>query len=164
MSVVRQHAMRAAWALLVLLASTTVAAGQQLEVETIAQTEEIVTKPNGDTDTQLVPAGRVIPGDKVVYTVKFTNVGAEAADDVVVTNPIDPALIYVKGSASGAEMDVDFSVDGGKSFGDAGSLKVSGETGERPARPEDYTHIRWTLVGALDAGATGVAQFAATVK
>jgi uncharacterized repeat protein (TIGR01451 family) len=156
--------MRAAWLLLVLFTWTTVAAEQQLEVETVAQKEETVTRPNGDTEIRLVPAGRVIPGDKVVYTVTFTNVGGESADEVILTNPIDPALTYVTGSASGAAMDVDFSVDGGKSFGDAEALRVVGDDGERPARPEDYTHIRWTLVGALDAGATGVAQFAATVK
>ncbi|MCH5373299.1 MAG: hypothetical protein JJ992_04945, partial [Planctomycetes bacterium] len=90
--------------------------------------------------------------------------GAAAADDIVVTNPIDPALTYVNGSASGADMDVDFSVDGGMSFAGPELLRVPGEQGDRRAEPEDYTHIRWTLVGALDVGETGVAQFAATVK
>ena len=164
MSVVRINAMRAAWAMLVLFAWTTAAADQQLEVETIAQKEERITNANGETETRLVPAGRVIPGDKVVYTVTFTNIGAEAADDVVVTNPIDPALTYVNGSASGAEMDVDFSVDGGTSFAGPESLRVISEQGDRRAEPEDYTHIRWTLVGALDAGETGMARFATTVK
>ena len=164
MSVVRHTALRAAWVLLVLFAWTTVAAQQQLEVETVAEKEETVTHPNGDTEIRLVPAGRVIPGDKVVYTVTFTNVGDESADEVVVTNPIDPSLTYVNGSASGDAMDVDFSVDGGRSFGDADALRVESDAGERPARPEDYTHVRWTLVGALDSGATGVAQFAAIVK
>ena len=164
MSDMKQNAIRAACALFVLIAWTTVAAEQQLEVETIAQTEEVVTTASGDTDTRLVPAGRVIPGDKVHYTVTFTNVGGEAVDDVVVTNPIDPALTYVNDSASGKDMSVDFSVDGGKSFGSRDSLVVAAENGSRPARPEDYTHIRWTLEGALDAGATGVARFAAIVN
>ena len=164
MSEMKQHATRAAWAVFVLLAWTTAAAQQQLEVQTIAETEETVRTASGATETRRVPAGRVIPGDKVHYTVSFTNVGTESADDVVVTNPIDPSLTYVTGSASGADMTIEFSVDGGTSFDGADSLVVRGEQGNRPAQPEDYTHIRWTLDGELDADTTGVARFAATVN
>ncbi len=150
-------------AIIAVLASTT-ALAQQLDVRTVAQKEETVASADGAVETRLVAAERVIPGDKVVYTITFTNEGDEAADDVVVTNPIDPSLSYIAGSAFGAGMTIEFSVDGGQRFGGPTDLVVADAAGSRPAEPEDYTHVRWTLNGDLEPGATGVARFSATVK
>ncbi len=149
-------------AVAVLAASTAVA--QQLDVRTVAQKEESVAASDGTVETRLVAAETVIPGDKVVYTITFTNEGSDVADDVVVTNPIDGSLEYLEGSAFGAGMTIEFSVDGGQSFSAPGDLMVADESGNRPARPQDYTHVRWTLDGDLEPGATGVARFSATVK
>ena len=148
---------------IVLLAAGT-AFAQQLDVRTGAQKEETVAAEDGAVETRLVAAETVIPGDKVVYTITFTNQSSDAADDVVVTNPIDQSLEYIEGSAFGAGMTIEFSVDGGQSFSAAGDLVVADNSGPRPARPEDYTHVRWTLNGDLEPGATGVARFSATVK
>ncbi|MDJ0907262.1 MAG: hypothetical protein QNI96_14675 [Woeseiaceae bacterium] len=145
-----------------LLASASVVA-QQLDVRTVVQKEERVRAESGEIDTRLVPADTVLPGEKVVYTITFTNVGGETAGDVVVSNPIDSSLTYVDGSAFGAGMSVEFSVDGGQSYATADDLVIAEGTVSRPAEPEDYTHIRWTLDGELEAGATGVARFSATV-
>ena len=146
-----------------LLVATT-AAAQQLNVRTVVQKEETVMAGDGAAETRLVAAERVLPGDKVVYTITFTNDGAEVADDVVVTNPIDPSLLYIQGSAFGAGMTIEFSVDGGQQYAVPANLVVADDTGSRPARPEDYTHVRGTLDGDLEPGATGVARFSATVK
>ncbi len=142
---------------------TAAARAQQLDVRTVAQKEEIVTADDGSATTTLVPVERVLPGDRVVYTITFTNAGDERADDVVVTNPIDPSLTYVEGSAFGAGMTVEFSTDGGQTWAAAAALKVADAAGERPAEAADYTHVRWTLNGELEPGATGVARFSATV-
>lgn len=163
MSDVAKHIRKATLAAVVLLAGTT-ALAQQLDVRSVAQKEETVTTDAGTVETRLVAAERVIPGDKVVYTITFTNQGTELADDVVVTNPIDPSLVYIEGSAFGAGMRIEFSADGGQRFSLPGDLTLADESGNRPARPEDYTHIRWTLDGDLEPGATGVARFSATVK
>jgi len=139
--------------------------GQQnhLDVRTVVQKETTVENEEGETETALVAAERVLPGEKVVYTITFTNVGAEAADNVMITNPIDASLTYLNGSAFGVGMRIEFSADGGQSFAGQGDLRVATESGERAAEAADYTHLRWTLVEALPPGETGVARFAATV-
>lgn len=144
--------------------STGALAQQQLDVRTVVQKEEITTNAAGETETSLVAPESVVPGDKVVYTITFTNVGDETAGDVVVTNPIDSNLTYVRGSAFGAGMTIEFSADGGQTWGTAADLSVTGANGERPAEPADYTHVRWTLDGELAPSATGVARFSATVN
>lgn len=163
MSDVRKLILKTA-ALLLLMPTAAINAQEQntLDVRTTVQKEEIVTTDGGETETRLVDPDTVLPGDKVVYTITITNVGAEAADDVVVTNPIDPSLTYVDGSVFGAGMRIEFSANG-QTFAARDELTVADNGGERPAVATDYTHIRWTLEGSLAAGSTGVARFAATV-
>ena len=134
-----------------------------LDVRTVVQKETTVENEAGQAETTLVAAERVLPGEKVVYTITFTNVGAEAADNVMITNPIDTSLTYLNGSAFGVGMRIEFSADGGLSFAGQGDVRVATEAGERAAEAADYTHLRWTLLEALPPGETGVARFAATV-
>ncbi len=148
----------------VLLAAGAAHAQETLDVRSTVQKEETVVSDTGESETRLVPAERVVPGDKVVYTTTFTNRGDAPADNVVITNPIDESLTYIAGSVFGAGMTIEFSADGGQTFGPAATLTVSDENAERAAAPADYTHIRWTLDGDLEAGATGVARFSATVN
>lgn len=148
----------------VMILSPAALAEQQLDVRTIVQKEEVVSDKAGESSVRLVEPDSVVPGDKVVYTITFTNVGDEVADDVVVTNPIDANLTYVRGSAFGAGMTIEFSADGGQSWGSPADLTVTDAGGERPAEPADYTHVRWTLDGELAPAATGVARFSATVN
>jgi uncharacterized repeat protein (TIGR01451 family) len=163
MSDITKQLSRAALVTAAMILSTAALAQQQLDVRTVVQKEEVTTNDAGETETSLVAPDSVVPGDKVVYTITFTNVSSEAADDVVVTNPIDANLTYVRGSAFGAGMTIEFSADGGQSWGTATELTVIDAGGERPAEPADYTHLRWTLDGELAPGATGVARFSATV-
>ena len=150
---------------LLLLAASGAAqeATNYLDVNTTVQKEETVTTDSGERQTRLVAADTVLPGDTVVYTITFTNIGAEAADDVVVTNPIDASLTYVDGSVFGAGMRIEFSADDGQTFAARDALTVTDNGTERPAAAADYTHIRWTMEGMLDVGSTGVARFSATV-
>ena len=134
-----------------------------LDVRTVVQKEQVEVGDDGETTTTLVSAERVLPGDTVVYTITFTNTGDAPADNVVVTNPIDDSLTYVEGSAFGAGMRVEFSADSGQSFAARDAVMVTESGVERAAEAEDVTHVRWTLEGSLDAGATGVARFSATV-
>ncbi len=137
---------------------------ESLEVRTVVQKEEIVVTADGSTERRLVPAEAVIPGEQVFYTITFKNVGAAPAENVVITNPIAAELRYVDGSAFGPGSEVQFSVDGGKSFAAAADLTVT-EAGEtRPATAEDFTHIRWKLRSDLATGSQGTARFAAVLN
>ena len=152
--------------LLALLAFGSASAQQEgtLDVQQTVEKIQVTIDEAGEEVTELVPAETVTPGERVVYTTSFRNTGAEPADNVVITNPISENLLYVEGSAFGPGLDLEFSVDGGESFASADALTVVDDAGERGATPEDYTHIRWSLPGSLDAGAQGVMRFTAILK
>lgn len=150
--------------LLLGLAAQSVAQEQgHLDVTTTVQKEEVSVNPAGETETRLVAAETVVPGEKVIYTITFRNVSEEAAENVVITNPISGELTYVDGSAFGPGSEIEFSVDGGKTFAAAGDLTVAENGQVRPAVPGDYTHIRWVMQNEIAAGKQGMARFAAVL-
>ena len=138
--------------------------GGHLTVTTIVQKEIKVVAEDGSTETQLVEADSVVPGETVVYTITFQNTGAEPAENVVITNPISEALTYVAGSAKGEGLSVEFSADGGQTFGAASDLRVVDNGVERPATTLDYTHVRWVMQTQLEVGGEGQASFAAVLE
>jgi uncharacterized repeat protein (TIGR01451 family) len=152
-------------AVLTLLAFSAVAQQPgQLEVHTMVQKEIVETDAAGQMSTRLVAAETVAPGDTVFYTITFTNIGAESAENVVITNPIAKSLSYVANSAFGPGTVITFSVDGGKSFADGAALKVTEKGGERAAEASDFTHVRWVMQNDLAVGAQGIARFAAVLN
>lgn len=134
-----------------------------LNVQTVVQKEEVIVNDAGETETRLVDAATVVPGERVVVTITFRNVGDEPADGVIITNPIDDSLTYVDGSAFGPGMDIQFSVDGGVAFASADDLTVTEDGVERPAVAEDFTHVRWVMQSELAVGAQGIARFTAVL-
>ena len=135
-------------ALLLTLSGSPVLA--EVEVSTTAEIEIIEVNPDGSETVTLKPARRVVPGTEVIYTITAENTGLEPADSVVVTNPVPVETRYVAGSASGANTDITFSVDGGTTWGQVGELTVTDANGEpRAATADDYTHVRWTLKSDL---------------
>ncbi len=116
---------------------------------------------------RLMPAEnqRIVPGDEVIFTVTFTNISAESADNVTITNPVPDHMRLVAGSAVGPGTDITFSVDGGQTYGLPDELTVADATlGSRPATADDYTHIRWRMQNALQPGAKGFARFRAVLR
>lgn len=151
----------------ILIGFSAVAAAQSqahLDVQTSVQKQEVIVNDAGESETRLVPAERVVPGESVFYTITFTNVSEEAADNVVITNPIAEDLMYVDGSAFGPGMDILFSVDGGVTFAPAGELTVAEDGEVRDAEAGDFTHVRWVMQNDLEVGAQGTARFAAIVE
>jgi len=147
-----------------LLLSFTAVAQSHLDVQTTVQKEVVFENAAGEEETRLVQADRVMPGEKVIYTITFTNVSDENADNVVITNPLAKDLLYVEGSATGEGMDIQFSANDGEIFAAAAELTVT-ENGEtRPAKAEDFTHVRWVMRNDLAAGAQGIARFAAILE
>jgi uncharacterized repeat protein (TIGR01451 family) len=137
-------------------------------LELATRVEKIVAVDGADAGaprTQLVPAGVVAPGDKLVLTVTFANMTTQALDGVRITQPIPPNMRYVDGSAIGPGGEVLYSVDGGASYGQPNELKVVAADGtRRAATADDYTHIRWLLEAPLESGARGFARFRAIVR
>lgn len=134
-----------------------------LSVRTVVQKEVTLTDA-GETETKLVPADSVVPGEKVVYTIAFTNISGNAAADVVITNPIADSLTYVEGSAFGPGTEIQFSIDGGNTFASRDDLAVIEAGVSRAANADDLTHIRWVMREELATGAQGTARFSAVLK
>ena len=121
-----------------------------LEVTTRVEKEIVVESDDGEQVVERVAADVVTPGERVVYTITFKNVGVEPAENSVITNPIAESLVYVAGSATNDGVSVEFSIDGGQTFG--------------PATTKDFTHVRWVMQSALAAGAEGQMSFAADLE
>jgi hypothetical protein len=74
-------------------------------------------------------------------------------------------MIYTYRSAQGEGTRITFSVDNGQSYNIPAKLFVFDTTGRKfPARPKDYTHIRWTFTHPLPSGAKGEVSFRAILE
>ena len=147
-----------------LLLAISAAAQSHLDVQTTVHKEEVFVNAAGEEETRLVTAERVVPGETVYYTITFTNISNDSADNVVITNPIAENLVYLDGSAAGEGMDIVFSADGGVNFAADTDLTVTDNGTSRPATAEDFTHVRWVMRNDLAAGAQGIARFAAVLE
>lgn len=142
-----------------------VLAGGNVHLQTTVQKEEIVLNDQGQAESRLVPVTTVVPGDEVIYTITFSNMGQDDAEAVTITDPVPEQMRYVDGSAFGGGTDIQFSVDGGESFAAPDKLTVLEADGNaRIARAEDYTHIRWTMRNPLQPGKRGYARFRAQLR
>lgn len=135
-----------------------VTAEQRIEV---AETE---TQPDGSVVVSYVPANRVVPGEQLRYTISFANGTEEAAEDIVLTMPVEPEVEYIEGSALRPGVTVLFSVDDGVSFMPRADLTVTDDTGVRAATTADITHVSWRLDEALAPGAEGEVSLLAVLK
>jgi uncharacterized repeat protein (TIGR01451 family) len=149
--------------LLTLGASAYAADKACVELKTSAETEREIVE-QGQKVKRLLPAGKVVPGDEVVWTITATNVCQTPADNVVIANPVPEHMTYVAGSATGTGADIAYSLDG-KEFKVAADLTVRGADGTaRTARADEYRAIRWTYKSAFAPGATAFVRYRALVK
>ena len=148
------------------LASIVAAQGppDPISIKTIAEVESRTTA-GGREVVKIVPADRVVPGDRVIYTLEVSNTGATEVAAPTITHPVPEHMLYVADTAVGPGAEVSYSVDGGRSFDRAENLKVQGPDGRmRPAAAADYTDIRWQLKNSLKANSTAFVRFRALVK
>ncbi len=94
-----------------------------VELKSVAETEVEYVDDQGRQATKLVPAGRVIPGTQVVWTVTATNICDKPAAKVSIDNPIPAQMSYVPDSAIGAGADILFSTDGQR-FAEPAALQI----------------------------------------
>jgi uncharacterized repeat protein (TIGR01451 family) len=135
-----------------------------LEIRAVAEVESKAVE-RGREIVKLIPADRVVPGDRVLYTLEVRNSGEAALDAPVVVHPVPEHMRYVAGTAVGPGAEVTYSVDGGHTFDRAENLKVPGPDGHpRPAVAADYTHIRWQLKNSLKPNSMAFVRFRALVK
>lgn len=137
----------------------------QVTLESMIQKEIEVVNEDGEKEVQLVEAGNAIPGDELIFTVTYTNQGAEPAENVVLVNPVPEHTEYIGESAGGKATTITFSVDEGGSYDLPANLTVTGEDGQpRTAQAREYTYLRWVLTGPLSPGGSGKIFFRVRLK
>jgi len=99
----------------------------------------------------LEPVSTLRPGDRIVTVLTWKR--EAPGGGFTLTNPM-PRPLYYQGSANSDE---EVSVDGGRSWGRLGALRL----GSRLATPEDVTHLRWRVTSP---GATGRIAYSAIVR
>ena len=124
------------------LAGLALAAGQTALAQPAVTLDSAVFVERETPDARVLErAARLAPGDRIVTVLTWRRNGAGG---FTLTNPL-PRGIYYQGSADGGE---DVSVDGGKTWGKLGSLRI----GSRFATPEDVTHVRWRIASPAPTG------------
>ena len=146
------------------LPMTALGADGQISFTSIAQVEREVYE-DGKKVLVRSKAEMLNPGEIAIYTNTFTNNGSEAAEGLVINNPVPANTEYLNGSATEAGYELTFSVDGGKTFDKSENLSVLDKDGKKvPANAKDYTNIRWTRTEPLSPGQTGSVEFRIMVK
>jgi len=125
----------------------------EVKVSMIAE-KEVAVVENGKTLIKRVAADTVESGQTLFYTLTVTNQGDEKATNVVLNNPLPEGTVYFTNSAYGEGTRIVFSADGGQSYDVPVRLtipvkKEDGSVEKRLAKPEAYTHIRWTIAEVL---------------
>ena len=97
------------------------------------------------------------------YRLVFTNITGRPVNNIQFTDPLPEGMYYLQGTAGAdrEDVDVEFSLDGGTSYSELPMVEVvvDGRTELRPASPEDYTDIRWTVHGEVQPDARVAAAF-----
>jgi uncharacterized repeat protein (TIGR01451 family) len=147
---------------LVWLTAAGALADGEIELKAVVEQEIRVVEEDGREVTKRVPAGKVVPGNVVIYTITARNISDHSVDNVIISDPIPEHMTYVLGSATGEGTEITYSVDGGQSFAALEELRVTDDTGaQREAEAGDYTNIRWKLVGSLAPAASKSVNFRA---
>ena len=156
-----------AMALLLMPAALPAQQMSTIQLTSVAEVEVTEKNAQGEKEVKRKEAAlaKVVPGDLVIFTTRYVNTGKQPAGNVTVMNPVPEHMTYVDKSAEGKGARIDFSVDGGKTYGSPDKLTVKdGQGRARPALARDYTHIRWVLTAPLAPEGTGSVSFRAQLK
>jgi len=132
-------------------------------LKSVAEVEQVSINAKGEKTTKLVPAGKVVPGVEVTWTVTANNTCKQPSEKVTINNAVPEHMTYVANSAVGPGTDVTYSLDG-KTFGTADQLTVQENGATRKARADEYKNIRWVFKDSLQPGAQGFARFRAVLN
>lgn len=138
-----------------------------IELKSVSEVEVVTTTAAGAKEVKRVDTAKakVVPGDTVVFTTTYRNIGDKPAEKVVITNPVPEHTLYADRTAEGKGTAIVFSADGGRSYAAPDKLTVKDKAGKtRKAQAADYTHIRWIPTRPIAPGGTGSVSFKAKVK
>ncbi len=153
---------------LVLTSGITLAKQQgELVLKITTEKEVVIKDERGKKRIEMVDLTKVnaVPGDEVVITLSYENKGKGKATGVAINYPIPEEMRYMAFSAYGEAVSITFSVDNGKVYDFPARLTVIDKEGNViPAKPEDYTHIRWSFDKQVEPKGKGVVGFRTFIK
>jgi uncharacterized repeat protein (TIGR01451 family) len=126
----------------------------------------VVTTDNGE---DFLPAEEASPNDVIEYRLTYKNTGEEPVRNIFITDPIPAGTEYVSESAAApANGEVEFSIDGGKSFHawpiSLKRLDRDGNDREIEATPDMVTHIRWIVTDTFKPDGEITVSYRTTIK
>lgn len=133
-------------------------AQQVVSLESSVFVERTGHTGDGRITRRIEPASRLVKGDRVVLVVEWS--AARASKPFAVTSPIPGTLTYRRSGREGELV----SVDGGKSWGELGELRIREGSATRLASPADVTHVRWQVSPREAAQGNGRIAYSAVVR
>ncbi len=129
-----------------------------------AYKQVVTTDKKGEKQFDYVEPKLALPGDIILYEIKFKNISRRPVSNIVVNNPLPNNSRYRAGSASGKSTIITFSVDG-KHYKSPEALTVKDKTGKsRLAKPGEYRAIRWVYKKTLKPGEEGMVSYKTQIK
>ena len=111
---------------------------------------------------------KVVPGDRILYSVEIVNKGDQEARNPVAFGPIPAGTRFVPGTATHQDgLRIEYSIDGGKTYAASPTVTTTGKDGKPqtvPAPVDRYTTLRWTWIGSLPAGAKEAVSYQVEVR
>lgn len=140
------------------LGTSALAQGIAVSLQSSVFIERLGHTGDGRVERRIEPANKLRKGDRVVLVVAWR--GESSAKSFSVTSAIPRTITYESVSDEAALV----SVDGGKSFGTLGTLKIADRDGTRFASPQDVTHLRWRVSPSAARRGEGRMTYSAIVR
>lgn len=139
-------------------AASSLAAQSVSGISRAVYVERTATTSDGERVRTIEPAENLRPGDKVVLIVEWR--GRRSGDPVTVSSAIPRALAFQRSSSDALEV----SIDGGRTWGRLGRMRIIDRDGSRLASPEDVTHLRWRFNDGSAASSAARVTYSAIVR
>jgi len=134
------------------------AAQQGVSLDSSVFIERTGHTDDGRIARRIEPASRLVKGDRVVLVLEWTT-GADGKS-FAVTSPIPGTLSFRRSGNDGEQV----SVDGGKSWGELGELRIREGATTRLASAGDVTHVRWRISRREAVRGSGLITYSAVVR
>ena len=137
------------------LASTPLSAQNSVKLSRAVFVERL----SDDNLSKMVePANQLKRGETVLLVVEWQSPPTGGSFEV---SSHIPAELQYRGSSDDRQI---VSIDGGRSWGEIGSLRISDAYGQRFATVEDVTHLRWQVSSRNAAYGRGQITYSAIVR